>query len=409
MFAPGPVVYDNGLAHPLGQVLRNRTDKYMGGLVRCKGNDRMDQLGAEALAERNAGAAVCLQEFEEDKMNPKLALHMADRIAWVAKVTRVTWAILAAAVLLAPADSNAQNAFPVKPIRLITYTSPGGALDIVARTIAHNLTLQMKQSVVVENRTGAGGNIGADLVAKSAPDGYTIGMATIATHGINPSLYGTRMPFDPIRDFAPITLAAEMKNVVVVNPSLPAKNIPELVAYARANPGKISFGSAGTGSSQHLAGELFKSVAGVNIVHVPYKGAANAVPDLISGQVQLMFAGNADVLTHISSGKLRAIGVASLQRSPTLPDVPTVAEQGYPGFDVRAWFGVVAPAGTSRDIVGRYNREIVAALARPEVRERLANIGMDAITSTPEEFAAFIAAEIAKWTPLVKASGAKVE
>lgn len=339
-------------------------------------------------------------------MNGKRSLNMQPTSAVVVRVASL---ILAAAVTFVPSGAEAQSAFPSKSIRLITYTAAGGSLDILARTIAQNLTEQLKQPVLVENRTGAGGNIGADIVAKSAPDGYTIGMATIATHGINPSLYGARMPFDPIKDFAPITLAAEIKNVLVINPSVPAKNVKELVAYARANPGKLSFGSAGTGSSQHLAGELFKMVAKVDMVYIPYKGLAQAVPNLISGEIQILFSGIADALPHIRSGKLRAIGVASLQRSTILPDVVPVAEQGYPGFNVGGWFGVTAPAGTPREIVGRYNREIVAALARPEVRDRLANIGMDAVTSTPEQFAAFIAAEIAKWTPLVKASGAKAE
>jgi tripartite-type tricarboxylate transporter receptor subunit TctC len=299
--------------------------------------------------------------------------------------------------------------FPSKPIRLITLTPAGGALDILARTLAQKLAEPFGQPVLVENRTGAGGNIGAAIVAKAAPDGYTIGMNTSSTHGINPSLYGNAMPFDAIKDFAPITLAAELKNVVVVHPSVPAANIQELIKYARSNPNKISFGSAGTGTSQHLAGEMFKMATGTQMTHVPYKGAAQAVPDLISGQIQLMFVSIPDALPHIKSGKLRAIGVTSRQRSAALPDQIPVAEQGLKDFDVRAWFGVIAPADTPRDIVSRYNAEIVRILAQSDVRTRLASIGLDPVTMSPDQFAAFIREEIAKWTPVVKASGAKVD
>ena len=310
---------------------------------------------------------------------------------------------------LTSAFAQAPAVFPSKPIRLITLTSAGGALDLLARTLAQRLTEQMGQPVVVENRTGAGGNIGADVVAKAAPDGYTIGMCTASTHGINPSLYGAKMPFDAIRDFAPITIAAQMSNIVVVNPSLPVANVAELVAYARANPGKLSFGSAGSGTTQHLSGELFNMVAGVNMIHVPYRGAAAAVPDLISGQLQLMFVSIADGITHVRAGKLRAIAVTSAKRAGALPELATIAEQGYPSFNVSVWFGLVAPAQTPRDIVNRYNREIATALAQPEVKERLSKLGMDLGTMSPEQFAGFIREEIDKWSKVVKASGARVD
>ena len=326
-------------------------------------------------------------------------------------MTRQWVAMLAALVLAIPqtfAQGQAPSAFPTKPIRLITLTSAGGALDILARTLAQNLAVRLGQPVVVDNRTGAGGNIGADIVAKAAPDGYTIGMNTISTHGINPSLYGKSMPFDAIKDFAPISLAAELNNVVVVHPSVPAVNIQELIKYARANPNKLSFGSAGTGTSQHLAGEMFKMATGIQMTHVPYKGAAQAVPDLVSGQIQLMFVSIPDVIAHITSGRLRPIGVTSRNRSAALPDQVPVAEQGLKDFEVRAWFGVIAPAGTPRDIVSRYNAEIVRILAQPDVRARLTSIGLDPVTMSPEEFAAFIREEIAKWAPVVEASGAKV-
>ena len=316
--------------------------------------------------------------------------------------------ILGAASGAALAQSPAAN-FPNKPIRLITLTTAGGSLDILARMIADDIGKQWGQQVIVENRVGAGGNIGAEATARSAPDGYTIGMVTVSTHGVNPALYGERMRFDPVKDFAPIILAAELKNVVVVHPSVPAKTVPELVAYARANPDKVSFGSAGTGTTQHLSGEMVKMMTGVKMQHVPYRGAAAAVPDLLSGQLQVMFVSIPDVIAHIQAGTLRAIGVTSKERSKSLPDVVPMAEQGWPDFDVRGWFGVVAPAGTPKEIVDKYNATIKAMLARPETQKTLENIGLDPLSSTPEEFAAFIKSEVAKWAPVVKASGAKVE
>ena len=316
--------------------------------------------------------------------------------------------ILSAASGAALAQSATAN-FPNKPIRLITLTTAGGSLDILARMIADDIGRQWGQQVIVENRVGAGGNIGAEATARSAPDGYTIGMVTVSTHGVTPALYGERMRFDPVKDFAPIILAAELKNVVVVHPSVPAKTVPELVAYARANPDKVSFGSAGTGTTQHLSGEMVKMMTGVKMQHVPYRGAAAAVPDLLSGQLQLMFVSIPDVIAHIQAGTLRPIGITSKERSKSLPDVVPMAEQGWPGFDVRGWFGVVAPAGTPKEIVDRYNATIKAMLARPDTLQRLSNIGLDPLSSTPDEFAAFIRAEVAKWAPVVKASGAKVE
>ncbi len=316
--------------------------------------------------------------------------------------------IMSAVSGAALAQSATAN-FPNKPIRLITLTTAGGSLDILARMIADDIGRQWGQQVIVENRVGAGGNIGAEATARSAPDGYTIGMVTVSTHGVNPALYGERMRFDPVKDFAPIILAAELKNVVVVHPSVPAKTVPELVAYARANPDKVSFGSAGTGTTQHLSGEMVKMMTGIKMQHVPYRGAAAAVPDLLSGQLQLMFVSIPDVIAHIQAGTLRPIGITSKERSKSLPDVVPMAEQGWPDFDVRGWFGVVAPAGTPKEIVDRYNATIKAMLARPDTLQRLSNIGLDPLSSTPDEFGAFIRAEVAKWAPVVKASGAKVE
>ena len=303
----------------------------------------------------------------------------------------------------APAD------FPNKPLKLITLTTAGGTLDILARMIADDIGRQWGQQMIVENRVGAGGNIGAEATARSAPDGYTIGMVTVSSHGINPTLYGDLMRYDAVKDFAPIILAAETKNVVVVHPSIPVKNVPELIAYAKANPDKLSFGSAGTGTTQHLAGEMVKIMTGVKMQHVPYRGAAAAVPDLLTGQTQLMFVTIPDVISHIQAGSLRPIGITSKERSRSLPDVVPMAEQGWPDFDVRGWFGVVAPAGTPKAIVDKYNATIKAMLARDDTQAKLLTMGLDSLTSTPEEFAAFIKSEVAKWGPVVKASGAKVE
>ena len=316
--------------------------------------------------------------------------------------------VLSTCLLLTSAPSLAQAPFPSRPMRLITLTTAGGSLDTLARLLAARLTDQMGQSVVVDNRTGAGGNVGADAVAKSAPDGYTIGMNTVSTHGINPTLYGASMPFDAVKDFAPIAQVAELKNVAVVTPSLPAKNIPELIQYAKANPNKISFGSAGSGTSQHLSGELFKMRTGTQMQHIPYKGAAQAIPDLLSGQIQLMFVSIPEALPNVRAGKLRALGVTSKDRSSVLTDVPTLAEQGV-DFDVSAWFGVVAPAGTPRPIVNRYYTEIANAIGQPEVKGKLAGIGMDPVVKNPDQFAAYIRDEIARWAPVVKASGAKAD
>jgi tripartite-type tricarboxylate transporter receptor subunit TctC len=319
-----------------------------------------------------------------------------------------------AAALVLGAGASAARAqvpadFPNKPLKLITLTTAGGTLDILARMIADDIGRQWGQQMIVENRVGAGGNIGAEATARSAPDGYTIGMVTVSSHGINPTLYGELMRYDAVKDFAPIILAAETKNVVVVHPSIPAKNVPELIAYAKANPDKLSFGSAGTGTTQHLAGEMVKIMTGVKMQHVPYRGAAAAVPDLLTGQTQLMFVTIPDVISHIQAGSLRPIGITSKERSRSLPDVVPMAEQGWPDFDVRGWFGVVAPAGTPKAIVDKYNATIKAMLARDDTQAKLLTMGLDSLTSTPEEFAAFIKSEVAKWAPVVKASGAKVE
>jgi len=299
-------------------------------------------------------------------------------------------------------------AYPTKPIRLVVPFPAGGATDILAREVAKHLTDAWGQSVVVDNRPGAGGNIGSELVAKAAPDGYTLEMGTVGTHAINASLY-SKMPYDHVKDFVPVILVAGVPNVLEVNPALPVNSVQELIAYAKANPGKLNFASSGSGTSIHLSGELFKVMAGVQMTHVPYKGSAPALQDLIGGQVQLMFDNLPPSLPQIKAGKLRALAVTSAARAPALPDTPTVAEAGLPGFEASSWFGVLAPAGTPPEIVNKLNAEIAKWLASPGAKEKLANVGANIAGGTPEDFARHIQAETAKWAKVVKESGAKVD
>ena len=308
---------------------------------------------------------------------------------------------------LLAASASAQSSWPAKPIRLISPFPPGAVVDTLCRTLAVPLGEALGQPVLVENRPGAGGNIGMEIVAKAPADGYTIGMGGIAQHAINPSVYAS-MPFDPVRDFAPIIFVARNINVLVVHPSLPAHDGRELIAYARANPGKLSFGSAGAGTSQHLAGELFKQLAGVDMTHVPYKGAGPAVTDLLAGQIPLMFVDISAVLGHVRAGKLRALGVTSRNRTPLL-DVPTIAEQGLPGFEVNAWFGLLAPAGTPREIVARLNAETAKVLRSGATLERLQGLGLSVDPGTPEDFAALIASELARWGSIARAAKIRAE
>ena len=312
-------------------------------------------------------------------------------------------------LLCSAMDAFAQApAYPTKPIRLVVPFPAGGATDILARAVAQKLTEAWGQAVVVDNRPGAGGNIGSELVAKATPDGYTLEMGTVGTHAINASLYA-KMPYDHVKDFAPVILVAGVPNVLVVTPSLPANSVQELIAYAKANPGKLNFASSGSGTSIHLSGELFKVMAGVEMTHIPYKGSAPALQDLIGGQVQLMFDNLPPSLPQIKSGKLRALGVTTATRSAALPDTPTIAESGLPGFEASSWFGVLAPAGTPPAIVAKLNTEIARWLATPEAREKLVALGATAAGGTPEDFARHIAAETAKWAKVVKDSGAKVD
>ena len=317
----------------------------------------------------------------------------------------LTIIIALASVTLGITSLALAQGYPNRPVRIITLTAAGGSLDIMARTIAQSLSASMGQQFYVENKVGAGGNLGVSELKRSAPDGYTIGMITVSTHGINPSLFGTKLPFDALNDFEFLAIAAELKNVVVVNPMVPATNMQELVRYAKDNPGKINFGSAGVGTSQHMAGELFKQLAGIDINHVAYKGAAQAAPDLVSGVIQLMFSSIPDVLGFIQSDKLRAIGISTKKRSPVLPEVVPVAEQGFPDFDVKAWFGLAAPKGTPADIIALLNRQINAALAKPEVKDRLSKIGLDvAEPMTSSQTREFVRGEIDRWSKVVKAA-----
>jgi tripartite-type tricarboxylate transporter receptor subunit TctC len=315
-------------------------------------------------------------------------------------------AVVACGVASVPA--LAAETFPAKPAHLVVPFPPGGPLDSIGRAIAQKLTEAWGQGVVVENKPGAGGNIGADYVAKSAPDGYTVVMGALSTHAVNPSLYA-KMPYDAQTDFAPITLVAVTPNVLVVNPSLPVHSVKELIAYAKANPGKLSFGSGSNGSAGHLAGELFKVDTGVDMVHVPYKGAAPAMQALLAGDTQLMFDNLASAMTQVKAGKLRALAVTTAQRSKLAPDLPTMAEAGVPGFDISTWFGLLAPAGTPPAVIEKWNADVTKILSAPEMRERLAAQGAEAAPDSPAQFAQFIAHELAKYAPIVKASGAKVD
>jgi tripartite-type tricarboxylate transporter receptor subunit TctC len=318
-------------------------------------------------------------------------------------------AIALAAVTLTCAGSGWTPAwaqtFPAKPARLVVPFPPGGPLDAIGRLI----TERWGQSVVVENKPGAGGNIGADFVAKSAPDGYTVVMGALSTHAVNPSLYA-KMPYDARKDFAPITRVAITPNVLVVNPAvLPVNSVRELIAYAKANPGKLSFGSGSTGSAGHLAGELLKVDAGIDMVHVPYKGAAPAMQALLAGDTQLMFDNLANAMAQVKAGKLRALAVTTAERSKLAPELPTMAEAGAPGFDISTWFGLFAPAGTPPDVVAKWNGDVRRILDAPHMRERLLAQGAESAPDSPQDFARFVDGELAKYARIVKASGAKVD
>jgi tripartite-type tricarboxylate transporter receptor subunit TctC len=308
---------------------------------------------------------------------------------------------------VARAQAGAATGYPSKPIHIVVTFTTGGAPDILARLIGERLQADWAQPLIVDNKPGAGGNPGADSVAKSPPDGYTIVVGTVGTHAINGALY-TKMPYDMVKDFAPVTLLATTPNMLVVNNDVPARNLQEFIALGRKQ-GKMTFASAGSGTSIHVSGELFKTMTGIDMEHIPYKGRATAIPDVLGGRVTMMFDNMPSSLPLVREGKLRALGVTSLKRSPAAPDIPTIAEQGLPGFEAVSWFALFAPAGTPRPIVDKLQQEVKTILALTEVGKRLAEAGLEVVGSTPDELAAYQRTEIAKWAKVVKDSGAKVD
>ncbi|HKA45304.1 MAG TPA: tripartite tricarboxylate transporter substrate binding protein [Burkholderiales bacterium] len=320
--------------------------------------------------------------------------------------------ILAATVLAAlpcaPPASAAEDAYPARPVRIVAPFPPGSGVDIIARIIGQALTEVWKQSFIVENRSGAGGTIGSDIVAKAPPDGYTLLLGNVSTLTIAPNLY-RKLPYDPVRDFAPITVITVMNSVLVVHPSLPARSLKEFVALAKAKPRSLNYGSAGSGTTTHLGAELFKSMAGVDLVHVPYKGSGAALTDLLAGQVQAVFGTIATVLPQVKAGKLRALGVTSLKRTDLLPDVPSINEALLPGFEVMVWQGIVAPARTPDSVIARLHSEIVKSLRAPAMKEQLTSQGLEGVGNSPKEFGDYIRSEYAKWGKVVKVSGATVD
>lgn len=316
-------------------------------------------------------------------------------------------AALAAIALALPLSATAQ-AWPAKPVKMVVPFAAGGSTDTVARILSEKLTARLGQPVIVENRAGAGGSIGSDAVAKSPPDGYTFLVGTSSTMAILPYLYN-KPPYDPNKDFAPVTLLGTADIMVVVNANFPARSVKELITYAKANPGKVTFASGGNGSISHLLGEYFKSMAGVDMLHVPYKGDAPAVTDLIGGQVNMIFGTAVAFLPHVKSGKVAALAVTNPTRSTTQKDLPTVSEAGVPGYEAVQWFGIAAPTGTPNDIVQKLQAETAAVLAMPDVRKRFTELGFDVVGSTPSGFADFLRAENAKWKKIAEIAKTKLD
>jgi tripartite-type tricarboxylate transporter receptor subunit TctC len=302
----------------------------------------------------------------------------------------------------------AAQAYPSKPIRLICPFPPGGAVDIASRATANELTKILHQSVVVENKPGAGGNLGGAEAARSAPDGYTIFMTTSGIQAINPALYA-KMPFDPNKDLAPVAPLVSLNNVLVVHPSVPAKSVKDIIELAKKQPGKWTYASSGNGTSIHMSGAMFTQLTGTDILHIPYKGSAPAVTDLLAGQVNMMFDNIPSSLPHIKAGKLRALATTGAKRDPALPDLPTIAEAGVPGYESGVWFGLTVPAGTPKEVIAKLNAAAVQATKQPEFEKRMKELGYNIIPGSPEDMARMNQAELKRWTPIVKASGAKVD
>lgn len=330
---------------------------------------------------------------------------MDSLLSRAAVLRRTALTLLAGTLALTLGVSASAQNYPNKPIRLVVTFPSGGAPDILARLFSEKA--QLGQPVVVDNKPGAGGNIGADFVAKSAGDGYTLVLGTVGTHSINGSLY-EKMLYDMVKNFSPVSLIASAPNLLVVNNNVPVKTVPEFVAYLKANPNKLSFGSPGVGTSVHVSGELFKSMTGTQMTHVPYKGRQFAIPDLVGGSIQLMFDNMPSALPMAREGKIRAIAVTTAKRSSAAPEIPTIAES-IPGFEATTWFAMFAPAGTPKPVIDRLNAEVLRVFRLPDVAERLKTLGLEAVLSSPEELSAYQASEITKWTKVVKESGAKAE
>jgi tripartite-type tricarboxylate transporter receptor subunit TctC len=312
--------------------------------------------------------------------------------------------VVAALCCMFAFPASAQQDYPAKTVRIIVPFAPGGSTDIFARYIADKLAPALAQPVVVENRAGAGGNIGAEAVARAAPDGYTLLMATTGVMSINNALY-KNMTYDAAKDFDPVIFVASITNVLVVPPELPANSVRELIALAKEKPGSLSFGSSGAGSSTHLSSELFKSMAGIDILHIPYKGSSQALTDLIAGRIAMIIDNMPGAISFIKAGRLRALGVTGSKRSPALPDVPTIAEAGLPGYESLSWSGIAVPAGTPKDVIARLNRDIATILTQPDIRDKFAQAGADPIGGSPQEFAEHIRGEREKWSKLIRERG----
>ena len=316
-------------------------------------------------------------------------------------------ALLCAAALAAAGSTLAQT-YPSKPVRILIAQAPGSATDVISRVVANRLSEALGQPIVIEAKPGAGGALGAEAAARSTPDGYTLFMGNNSTHGSNPALYA-KLPYDAVNDFAPISMVASVPYVLVVNPTMPVNSVGQLIAMAKSQPGKINYASAGNGSTHHFCGELLKSMAGIDLVHVPYKGSPPGVAAVVAGEVGLMFANLTDIGGQLKAGKLKPLAVTSTTRAPQLPDTPTLSEAGLPGFEILSWFALLAPAGTPAPIIGRLNAETAKVLARDDIKSTLGAQGLNVASSTPEELAAHIKSEIAKFTRIAKAAGLKAE